>query len=197
MKIYEEWIRKRLPDDLPEEIVKSGLNFCGLYTKGLQGLKVMAFGERGLPDRPVYEAADQDDMRFWQFDAVCSRIGFALELIRRRDNEKKWRYIRDRAENGRWLYIERRNYLYNAIEDSRLDAFEIYLRLLRSGLPAPRWEESVKKHTALMNRWYKTPHWDYDKNSLCFIEISNSKEYAGDRDETEEPRPNSIVKVID
>ena len=55
--------------------------------------------------------------------------------------------------------------------------------------------KKVQEHIRLMNRWYKGPHWDYDRRKLCFIEISDSKENDGDG--IEEPRPGSVIRTID
>ena len=49
----------------------------------------------------------------------------------------------------------------------------------------------------LMNRWFKIPHWDYDRDNLCFVEISSSIPYRSDSDDTEEPAPDSISQLID
>jgi len=46
-----------------------------------------------------------------------------------------------------------------------------------------------------MNYWYKEPHWDYDRNKLRFIEISDSKENDGDG--IEEPRPGSVIRMTE
>ena len=48
-----------------------------------------------------------------------------------------------------------------------------------------------------MNYWYKTSHWDYDRKNLCFIEISDSKEHDGGKEFIEEPRPGSVIKIMD
>ena len=48
-----------------------------------------------------------------------------------------------------------------------------------------------------MNRWFRTPHWDYDREKLCFVEISDSREHASGTDMTEEPRPGSVIAVVD
>ena len=69
--------------------------------------------------------------------------------------------------------------------------------MLKYGFPPERWEKKVQEHVRLMNRWYKTPHWYYDRKNLCFIEISDAKEYAGDFDDTEEPRPGSVIRIVD
>lgn len=197
MRVNEATIREHLPKDLPEEALRGCFNFGELYLKGLRGLTVMATGERGLPDYVVYEASDREDLLLWQFEQVCYRIASSLELKYRRENEKKWRYVRDHAENNRWFYVERRNYVYNAVEDSRLYTFETYLRLLKPVLPPQRWEKTVVRHTSLMNRWYKAPHWAYDRNSLAFIEISDSMEYCSDSDDSDEIKPDSVIRVIE
>ena len=74
--------------------------------------------------------------------------------------------------------------------------FERYLKNLKCGFPPARWEEKVEKHIHLMNYWYAVPHWDYDRDKLCFIEISDAKEHDH-HDMTEEPRPGSIIKIVD
>ena len=48
-----------------------------------------------------------------------------------------------------------------------------------------------------MNRWYLIPHWAYDYENLCFIEISDSKEYRSDSDKSDEIKPETIIKVVD
>ncbi|MBQ2592471.1 MAG: formylglycine-generating enzyme family protein [Candidatus Riflebacteria bacterium] len=48
-----------------------------------------------------------------------------------------------------------------------------------------------------MNYWYSKPHWDYDREKLCFIEISDSKEHDEHSNPIDEPRPGSVIKVVD
>ena len=48
-----------------------------------------------------------------------------------------------------------------------------------------------------MNRWYENPHWDYDRENLCFTEISDSREHDRDDEIVEEPREGSVIAVID
>lgn len=97
--------------------------FSGYY---LNGLNVMSEGERGEPDTVEYSAKSEEKLRYWQLEIICHFVGKA-------DYSKVWRYYRDNAEDGKWLYIERRHYDYNAIEDSRLPGFERYLRNLKYG----------------------------------------------------------------
>ena len=184
MKLDEKWIRAHLPDELKYESLDC---FACEY---LDGLTVMAEGERGGQDQVVYRAKDEDDLRWWQLEQICSFIG-------KPDHSKVWRWYRDHAEDGHWTYIERRHYDYNAIEDSRLPDFECRLRLMHFGFPSDRWEKKVKEHVALMNYWLTVPHWDYDRENLCFIEISDSKEHDDHGNIVEEPRPGSIIRIID
>ncbi|MBQ1907635.1 MAG: hypothetical protein II173_05620 [Firmicutes bacterium] len=184
MKIDERWIRERLPEDCRGASLDV---FRGYYT---DGLRVMAEGERGGPDIEVYRAEDEEDLRYWQLEQVC---GFAGKT----DPPGTWRWYRHHAENGKWMYVERRSYDYNAIEDSRLPDFERLLRNMRYGFPPERWERKVREYVALMNCWYSTPHWDYDREALRFVEISDSKEHDDHNNVVEEPRPGSVIKVID
>ena len=184
MKLDEKWIRAHLPKEFENESLDY---FAGEY---LDGLNVMSEGERGGPDTVIYRAKDEEDLRWWQLERICFFIG-------KPDKSKVWRWYRHHAENGCWTYIERRHYDYNAIEDSRLPGFECCLRNMRFGFPSDRWKEKVRYYVGLMNYWYTTPHWDYDQENLCFVEISDSKEHDDHNNIVEEPRPGSIIKIID
>ena len=182
----EKWLRAHLPKELADEPIDY---FSGEY---LVGLTVMGKGERGGPDTVVFEAKDEEELRYWMLETIC-------HFIKEKDPpaRKIWRYYRDHARDGQWFYIERRHYDYNAIDDPRLYGFERFLRNLKAGFPPALWEDRVRRCVGLMNRWYKKAHWDYDRNALCFVEVSDSKEYAADNDDTEEPRPGSVIRIID
>lgn len=184
MKLDEKWIRAHLPKECRDEPIDV---FSGLY---MDGLKVMSYGERGNPDEIYYEAKDEEDLHWWQLDTICYFVG-------KDDKSKIWRWYRDHVENDQWYYIEHRNYDYNAIDDARLPRFERYLRNLKYAFPSDYFKKKVEKYTGLMNRWYLIPHWGYDYENLCFIEISDSKEYQSDFDKSEEPKPETIIRVID
>ncbi len=184
MKLDEAWIRAHLPESCAGQPIDC---FSGEY---LDGLTVMQAGERGGDDVAVYRARDQEDLRWWQLKQVC-------RFIHEKDPppRKTWRYLRDHAEEGRWFYRERRHYDYDAIEDPRLYGFESFLRILHFAFPPDRWEEEVRDHVRLMNYWYKVPHWDYDREKLCFVEIGGSREHDGDG--VEEPRPGSVLGFVE
>lgn len=184
MKLDEKWIRERLPEDCRNEDINV---FSGLY---LDGLKVMSYGERGNPDEVCYEAKDEEDLKWWQLNFVCRHVG-------KTDNSKTWRWYRDHAKDGQWYYIEHRHYDYNAIEDSGLPGFERYLKNLKYSFPEDYWKKRVEKYTGLMNRWYLIPHWGYDYENLCFIEISDSREYTSDFDKSDEIKPDTVIRTVD
>ena len=183
MKFDKKLIKAHLPIDIEEK----SLNHSDLY---MDGITVMCRGEHG-PDFVVYRAKDKEDLLWWQLESIC------CSLIGKIDNSKVWRWSMDHVEDGHWTYFERRHYDYNAIEDMRLPAFECYLRSIQSGFPEERREEKIQYYVGLMNRWFTVPHWDYDREKQCFVEISDSRAHHSDDDFVEEPRPGSIIKIID
>ena len=184
MQWDEAWLRAHLPPDCRDA------PFDCFAEEYLDGLTVMARGERGGPDTVVYQATDEDDLRWWQLEQICV-------FLDRKDPPapKVWRYTRHHAENGRWFYVEHRPFDYNAIEDARLNGFEAFLRNTKAcGFPEERWEKLVQRHIDLMNRWFRVPHWDYDRARQCFVEISDSREHDV-RGGPDEPRPGSVIRL--
>lgn len=180
MKLDEKWIRERLPEDCKDEPIDW---FSGMY---LDGLKVMSKGERGNPDKIRYEAKDEEDLKWWQLDIICGFVG-------KTPKSKIWRWYRNHAEHG---YIEHRHYDYDAIEDARLPGFERYLRNLKHAFPEEYFRKKVEEYTGLMNRWFLIPHWGYDFENLCFVEISHSREYRSDSDKSDEIKTDNVIQVI-
>ena len=186
LKKDEAWIRARLPAEL------AGEDIFFFQGERLDGLAVLREGERGGPETVVFRAESEEELRWWELEIVC-------RFIKRKHlpARKVWRWYRDHAEQGHWRYVEHRRYDYNAIDDARLYGFECTLSVMKHAFPPERFEAQVHKRVGLMNRWFRTPHWDYDREKLCFIEISDSREYASDTDMTEEPRPGSVIAVVD
>ena len=184
MKTDENWIRSRLPEECRNEPIDC---FAGVY---LDGLTVMGEGERGGPDTAVYRAKDEEDLRYWQLERVCHHVGKA-------DHSKTWRWQRKYARDGQWFYAEHRHYDYDAIEDARLPGFELFLKNLHFGFPPEWWKAKVREHVHLINYWYAEPHWDYDRENLRFVEVSHSREFDDRSDPVEEPRPGSVVVILD
>ena len=183
------WITEQLPDDIPADLIDKYCRFQGYYT---EGLKVICEGDRGGFSE-VYNAKDDHDLLIWEFKHVCRNIGLAMELKARPMNTPKWRYVRSHVENGLWMYLENDTFIYDTIEDTRLYWFEEYLRMVKSVLSPTQWNDEIKEYTVLMNRWYKTEHWSYDRDRMAFVEISDSRPFRSDFDDSEEPSPEQII----
>ena len=83
------------------------------------------------------------------------------------------------------------------IEDHRLPGFEGYLRNLKHAFPEDYFRKKAEEYTGLMNRWFLVPHWGYDFENLCFIEISHSREYSSDTDKSDEVKADNVIQVVD
>lgn len=174
--MYREWIISRLPKDIPTEVIsyvtrQINANFGGY----ISGLQFWALGEHS-PDELLYTAEDEEDLRLWMFQKAACSIAQRMELIHRTEEEKNWRYVRDHAKHGAWMYRENQQYLYNAIHDSRKFWMEYELRLLHPVFAEARWIQKVEYYESCMNKWFPTKHWSYDTKALCFREVSDSKE---------------------
>ena len=190
----KKWILSKLPDDIPQDIVERAFEeMCCYYVKD-DPLEVWCVGERGA-DQVEERFSDKEELMTWVCKKICWHLSCLWELKSRANDESKWRYVYDHAENGQWYYREHKDYLYNAIHDTRKSSFETELMLLKSMVPKDIWREQMERNTRLMNRWFKKDHWGYDEILGQFIEISDSKEYASDFDDTEEPREGSIISI--
>ena len=188
----KKWILSKLPDKIPQNIVERAFKIMKYYYVKDDPLEVWCVGEREA-DHVEERFANKEKLMIWASKKICWNISTMWELEDRNEEEKKWRYVYDHAENGRWYYREHKDYLFNAIHDTRKCSFEMELKLLKPMIPWEEWKEMVKSRTRLMNRWFKKAHWGYDEILYQFIEISDSKEYASDFDSTEEPREGSII----
>ena len=83
------------------------------------------------------------------------------------------------------------------IEDHPLPGFERYLRNLKHAFPEDYFRKKAEEYTGLMNRWFLVPHWGYDFENLCFIEISHSREYSSDTDKSDEVKADNVIQVVD
>lgn len=183
---YLAWVVEKLPKDIPSEIVRKNLNMGG-YVSGLQ---FWNYGERG-PDTVAFHASDEKELQHWIYDQVSKSIAQRVELQNREEEEKLWRYVRERVEDGHWLYRENKDYIYNAIHDSRKYWMEYHLSLLKRVLSEEEVNNKITEYESLMNRWFTEKHWAFDKEQFRFVEISDSKEY--DTYGIEEPREGSVI----
>ena len=183
---YQTWVLEKLPKDIPSEIIRKSLNLCG-YVSGLQFWEQ---GDRG-PDTVAFTASDENELKHWIYDKVSLNIAFNVELNNRKEEEKLWRYIRERAEKGHWLYKENKDYIYNAIHDPRKYWMEYHLSLLKRVLSEEEVNNRITEYESLLNLWFTERHWSFDRELFRFVEVSDSKEH--DTNGIEEPREGSII----
>ncbi|MBR3509674.1 MAG: hypothetical protein IKO03_13005 [Lachnospiraceae bacterium] len=192
LKVDKKWIREHLPKEVSDRTIDRVTSFPDYYR---DGLKIFCNGDRAI-FYEEYEAKDEEDLLLWAYKECCQEISYAVEANTREENTPKWRYSMDHMEDDDWMYVERENYVYNTIEDTRLVNFEEYLRLVKNGLPKKLWEEEVEEYVKLMNQGFKVKHWDYDMEKTCFIEISDSKPYFSKKyKDVGEPTPKQIIKA--
>ena len=182
---YLAWALERLPKDISDEIMKKSLNLGG-YVSGLQ---FWTYGERG-PDYVIFTASDENELKRWIYSQVCKNIALQTELRHREEEEKLWRYVRARAEEGHWLYRENKDYIYNAIHDSRKYWMEYHISLLKKVIPEEEVNYKIAEYESLLNKWFMEKHWFFDREQFRFVEISDSREH--DTYGIEEPREGSV-----
>ena len=68
---------------------------------------------------------------------------------------------------------------------------------MKHAFPEDYFRKKAEEYTGLMNRWFLVPHWGYDFENLCFIEISHSREYSSDTDKSDEVKADNVIQVVD
>ena len=117
------------------------------------------------------------DMRWYIMKKILIHIGRQLELKGREIEEKNWRYPRN-FKNGELTFEENENWIYNAVHDSRKFCFEYTIVSLGKIFEADRVYPYALECLNFMNKWFDPPHWGFDREKMCFIEISDSKEHS-------------------
>lgn len=165
---FKKWIRTRIPEDITDQ----DLDNCGIFWHYYyDSLTIFCNGDRD-DYRQEYVAKDRADLRLWAYKKCCMEIAYGMELANREENEPKWRYLMDHVEDGEWVYVENKNYVYNTVEDTRLVCFEEYLRMIKGNVPEDDWEKEVQKYLEYMNVDREVPHWGYDREKMVYVEIS-------------------------
>ena len=116
-----------------------------------------------------------EDIRWYVVEKIFSYIGQQLELERRKEEEKNWRYPRSFV-NGKLTFEDNKNWTYNAVYDGRKYWFEYVISSLAKIFDTDRIQPYVISRINLINRWFDVPHWDFSWGKMCFVEISDSKE---------------------
>lgn len=189
LREHTQWIRAHLSNQVPDAVLTEALRFEGMYRTGR---KIFTVNPDGGEDFLEFASDSEEDLRLFEFDLAAETAAQAMALYTRDQDRKQWRWDRDHAEHGRWMYIERKAYVYDAVFDERLAWFEKYLCLIRDAVNPVWFEKKVQDCTGLLNRSYAIPHWLYDRKKQKFFEISHSREM--DIYGREEPSPDSIIK---
>lgn len=188
----KQWIREHLPERVTDEM----LDGCEVFTSFYRDdLKIIREYHHGDAMGKVYEAKDEDDFLLWFFKECCDELSSELIKPDRLKERLRWRYVDRSWGYDRRIYVEREEYEFNTIEDRRLPKYEEYLRLVRPVLTPKQWEGEVQERLNLMNQYFKDPHWDYDRDRMVYVEISDSKPcFETVYQEPGDPTPNEILR---
>lgn len=186
--VFEAIAKLSVP--IPNEIVeKEWAIFKHSYR--IDGFKLMVETDFGKRTTIAY-AAKKEDMFLEIMVALLDSIALKFELYNREREQSKWRYVRANAIDGHWTYTENQNYLYNAIYDFRKFYFEHHIKFISELFSVKKAEKLIAIYSQYINKWFLTDHWQFNKETLEFDEISNSKEV--DEKGVEHPQKSEIIK---
>lgn len=104
------------------------------------------------------QSRDPDEMAFHvMHQKILRTIGRKLEMEKRVELEKNW--------------TGNNNY------DSRKYWFEYVIGNLAKVFEGRVVEKVILQYTGYMNRWFDDEHWQFDREKMEFVEVSDSKEH--------------------
>jgi hypothetical protein len=186
--VFEAIAKLSVP--IPDEIVKKEWEIFK-HSYRIDGFKLTVETDFGKRTTIAY-AVKKEDMFLEIMCELLQSIALKLELHNREHEESKWRYVRSKAVDGHWTYIENQNYLYDSIYDFRKFYFEHHIKFISEIFSVKKAEKLIKTYSQFINKWFIVEHWRFNKDTLEFDEISNSKEV--DEKGIEHPRENEIIK---
>ena len=186
--VFEAIAKLSVP--IPDEIVKKEWTIFK-HSYRIDGFKLTVETDFGKRTTIAY-AVKKEDMFLEIMCEFLQSIALKLELHNREHEESKWRYVRSKAVDGHWTYIENKNYLYDAIYDFRKFYFEHHIKFISEIFSVKKAEKLIKTYSQYINKWFIVEHWRFNKDTLEFDEISNSKEV--DEKGIEHPMENEIIK---
>ncbi len=186
--VFEAIAKLSVP--IPDEIVKNEWTIFK-HSYRIDGFKLTVETDFGNRTTRAF-AVKRNDMFFEIMNVLLESIALKLELHNREHEESKWRYVRSKAVDGHWTYIENQNYLYDAIYDFRKFYFEHHIKFISEIFSVKKAEKLIKTYSQYINKWFIVEHWRFNKDTLEFDEISNSKEV--DEKGIEHPMENEIIK---
>lgn len=180
----------KLSVDVPKELVEKEWDIFKRSYR-IDGFNLTAETDFGKRTTIAY-AVNREYMFFEIMNVLLDSIALKLELYNREHEKSKWRYVRAKAVDGHWTYTENKNYLFNAIYDCRKFYFEHHIKFISELFSVQKAEKLIKTYSQYINKWFIIEHWRFNKDTLEFDEISDSKEV--DEKGTEHPGENEIIK---
>lgn len=150
-----------------------GSHKCGYSVS--DGYFYISVGDKGKISLSC-NSHDIEDMRWFILEKTAREAGQRLELLQREDDKKNWRYLKNWDGNGKRADIEQTGYIYNTVDDTRKFWIEYEIRALSRIFPESRMKPFIEYNIRCMNYWFEIPHWGFDYERLCFVEISDSRE---------------------
>ncbi len=172
-KITKILIDKILSLNIPENYILSC--HCLPTAIGYNPEKNLYFAkqqkERSNDLETIFESSNENDFKFYILELFAKSWGRKFELDNRKDFESLWKFVHDKAINGKWQYKVNPNAKYNAIYDFRKIMFETSISCLLNIYSANDLDEYIKKLTELLNNNRDVPYiiWTYSVKDKEFI----------------------------
>jgi hypothetical protein len=164
----------KLSVEIPKEMVeKEWDEFKQFYR--IDGFMLTVETDFGKRETVAY-AIKKEDMFFEIMNKLLYGISLKLELYNRKKEESKWRYVHKNVVDGQWTYTENENYLFNTVYDFRKLYFELHIKFISELFSMKKAEKLINKYSQYMNKWFDADHWQFNKETLEFDEISESNE---------------------
>lgn len=121
-----------------------------------EGYYYVAEGDRGELE-VLWKSFEKDKIQIYLMKNILRDVGQSMEL-KNRDTYKD-------------------TYKYHVRYDSRKWWFEYMLNGLVKVFGLEKVNHIIDDYTESMNHWFHEKHWDFDREKLMFVEISDALEY--------------------
>ena len=152
ISIYYDYIKSKLPDYIPDEIIKKCLSNDS-YSNYVRGLNYYVYYDPGkAPAELLYVASNDEDLKHRIFLEVSYNIARQIQLL-----------------NCEKLQIHYTNF------DFEKSVKEIHLNILKSYLSQGEINIKIKQYENEINQYNNIYHWKFDKEKFKFTdELANS-----------------------
>lgn len=180
-KVRTNCCRMELPDGYAETInesISSSVPYAyerGYYKKNKTFYEISQ-GDRGALSLTL--STQSEECAIWYFtEQIASSVGLDLELKNRSQYTPLWRY-HDKFDDANKCWRESpQGWKINLRYDGRIYWFEYTIRALSKIYKGERIDDYIETRIRYMNQWFDEAHWGFDKDRMCFIEISDSPEH--------------------